>query len=276
MSNVTQQATFTASLPMYDWPELASSNDQFWTLLKESLQDQGLSSLPNTLSRTDLMRQWRDPLTVLSQTCGFPLKQELGDSVHILGTPCYNAQYCNNGYYASTILVSRESEKQSLSNFRHLTLVINSTDSQSGCNALRNLLSRERLLSEQPYFKHTIISGSHRNSILAIATGKADLCAIDPVAWQLAQRYDSAAQEVRVLCDTGYTPALPLICSRSVAEHYKGSFGNGPDAMSSAVKTGWIDALSQDPTLADTLLLTGITSIPAKEYYAVPILKRTI
>ena len=60
-------------------------------------------------------------------------------------------------------------------------------------------------------FSNVITTGSHRASVRAVATGLADIAAIDCVSWALARRFDSTAQSLKVVARTDDRPGLPLI-----------------------------------------------------------------
>lgn len=259
----------SVSLPMYDWPEVQAHTDKFWTTLRLALLDHGFGNLPAKLTRTSRIANGHVGLT---QSCGFPLKHELGSSVEILGTPTYTVDYCKDGLYASVILIHQSDLRINFSDFQTARPVVNALNSQSGCNALRNFTNDMELSDTQCFFVEPLISGSHRQSITLVAQQKADLCAIDPVSWHLAQCFHKEASQLRVLCHTRYTPALPLICSSAIAQGFSGSLGSGPDALRKTVVRAWQEAISHDSVTAKKLFLKGITTIERDAYLAVPTL----
>lgn len=254
---------------MYDWPEVQAHNDQFWKTLREALQHYGFNGLPPTLTRPHSTQCWTSQNNGLSQTCGYPLKHELGHLVELLGTPTYDTQYCNNGYYASVILTRREDSRSSINEFQYAKPAVNGLNSQSGYNALVSLVGDMKTPDTQQYFASPLISGSHRQSILAVAERRAELCAVDPVSWKLAQQFEKASAKLSVLCLTSYTPALPLISSTKFANRFSGSLGSGPLALKETVARAWIDAINYDQTTAQKLLINGITMIERDAYLAV-------
>ena len=56
-------------------------------------------------------------------------------------------------------------------------------------------------------------TGSHRGSIVAVAEGRADVCAIDCRSWQMAELYEPKAELVQVVGWTGRRKGLPMITS---------------------------------------------------------------
>jgi len=225
-------------------------------------------SIPKTLCRNDIHAQWQRDDLVLSQTCIYPLVTELPSSTVVVGTPTYHVDWSENGQYASVLIVRKSEKRKKLSSFAKSTLAYNSTDSQSGFNALKSLLADEQLINKQTngFFSTAIQTHSHRASIKAVATGHADICAIDPVSWALSQRYDQAAQKVHVLMPTGFAPALPLITS-AVAIPASLTESQWTDAVMSAFE----QALNEDTK--NQLLLSGITFIPKSDYLKLSISK---
>ena len=96
---------------------------------------------------------------------------------------------------------------------RNARFAFNSTDSMSGILALAGDLAAcgESL----DIFSERLETGGHRISIKAVAEGKADVAAIDCRSWQLAQRYEPAAQELRVVGWTAKRKGLPYITSKT-------------------------------------------------------------
>jgi len=254
-----------ASLPMYDWPETHKHHDSFWQRLQPALHKIHAAT-PLQLNRTDEQNQWQRNDIVLSQTCAYPLVTQLPKNTVVVGTPIYKCDYFDNGYYASVVLVHRSDKRQTLSDFSAATLAFNSVDSQSGFNALKTLLVENQLIDKQnpTFFASSICTKSHRNSMQSVATHKADICAIDPVSWALAQRYDTETKKLRVLTNTAYSPALPLICSAQMVP-------------SDRDKEQWCASLRQafdeaiDSEANQHLLLNGIAYIPKEDYLALPI-----
>jgi hypothetical protein len=104
----------------------------------------------------------------------------------------------------------------------------------------------------------------------AVAAGKADVCCLDPVAWALAQRHEPCTDRLRVLTHTDFTPALPLICSRSVADRFEGTAGNGAAALSYCVRKAWQRTIGRNRELAAELLLQDIVQLEDERYFEVP------
>jgi len=234
-----------AALPMYDWPEVASATDRLWAEIRDVLRDHGLPA-PNRLSRGDDPRPiWKSPDLVLAQTCGYPFATELAGEVALVGTPAY-AIGCRAGHYRSVIVVRREESRTTLAQLSRQAMAINGRDSQSGYHAPLGMFAKERLREPE----NIVVTGSHRNSIRAVAAGKADFAAIDKVTWHLALRHEKAAAALAVIAETGETPGLPLITSLGRARHSRLIF----DCVSHAIAA--LDEESRDMLMIEGLVAT--------------------
>ncbi len=237
---------------MYDRPQIRCAVASYWQLIHEALADHGQSS-PTTLTQGgDGIDFWLSPTLCMSQTCGLPYRIWLHDRVGLVGTADYALDDCPPGFYHSVVVVRADDQRCTLEEFRTGTLAFNNLCSQSGYAALRNQLSTNFQWPERQ--THT---GSHHASIQAIASGKADIAAIDAVTWRLAKRYDKAVQKLRVLTHTEATPGLPYITARN----------NNTGLMFSAVEQA-IDALSD--SVRSQLGIRSLVFINASTYLAVP------
>src|SRR2546423_14411121 len=85
----------TASLPMYNLPEMRAANAAFWKALSDEVAREGEAGLPEALVFS------RPPVpdaigatTVFSQTCGYPLLNIFRRQYQMLGIPTYDAPGC--------------------------------------------------------------------------------------------------------------------------------------------------------------------------------------
>lgn len=247
-----------AALPMYDWPELSSAHDAYWSSLAQSLNDFGFPA-PQSLTRNmpeGLL--WRSKQMLLSQTCGLPLVRDLSTSVEVVGTPAYDIA-CGAGSYFSVIVVKEDSMARNLDDLSGQRLVYNCCNSQSGYAALAYLLQTHtqtgHLYSGGRFFSESRCSGSHRGSIRDVAAGKSDLAAIDAVSWKLALRHEGAARTLRVLATTPPTPGLPMICAKR------------PDWSSDRIHMAVVEGMAAlDTDTMDALFLTGFAQTTLADY----------
>ena len=194
-----------AGLPMYDWPEVRSAMDGFWTDIAVGLAGAGLD-VPSALTRDKPARElWQDPDLILGQTCGLPFVSGLCGEAEVFARPDFGVDGADGGDYSSA-LVCRRGEETSLANFHGRVAAINEYGSQSGCNALADSVGTA------DFFSAVRVTGAHRDSALAVARGDADIAAIDAVAWDLFKRFEAqAAIRLDVIGWTRTMPALPYI-----------------------------------------------------------------
>lgn len=246
-----------ASLPMYDWPEIRSATDAWWTGLARHLRAQGLRGVPRALVRGGpLAAVWAHPALLLSQTCGLPLARRFHRNLQVVATPCYAAEGCDGPTYSSAILVRADSGIHGLDDLRDRVAAYNSTDSLSGHLALRLVLA-----DRGPLLRATIETGSHAASMAAVAEGRADVCAIDCVSYAIAARYRPALiADLRSIAWSPPMPALPYVTGTRRS-----------DTEVAALCAG-LRAAAQDPALAEcraALLLGDFELAPGDAYAAI-------
>jgi ABC-type phosphate/phosphonate transport system substrate-binding protein len=237
-----------ASLPMYDRPETAATNDKLWALVRERL---GFG--PETLNRDgDIWDHWQSPDLVLSQTCGMPYRTGLHGKVAIVGTPDHGLQGLAAGYYRSVLVAHKDDRRNEFSAFQGATLAYNGTTSQSGWAApLNHAADLGIKLAIGPK------TGAHAHSARAVAERRAEIAALDMVSWEMLRRWDGFSQDLKIVGVTPETPALPFITALT----------NDAGQIRRALE-GAIAALSvEDRTL---ICLQGVTWIAPQDYLAVP------
>ena len=241
---------------MYDLPELRVSTARLWEHVASRLRRSGLSVADELERPDDLSAHWRDPSLLLSQGCGYPLLS-LPTSVRVVATPVYDADGCDGAWHRSAIMVRRDDPAGALAALRNGICAVNAMDSNSGMNLLRAEVAP--LAGGTPFFRRVIITGSHAESLRTVATGEADVAAIDCVTLALLGdvRPDAVAP-VRILGWTMPSPGLPLITA-------------GDDRTLLALRQA-LDAAARDPALAATqrtLRLLRFEVLPPDSYDAV-------
>ncbi len=246
-----------ASLPMYDLPEVRAATDAWWQGLARAFRREGLVDVPEVLDRRQNYKEvWVSRDLLLSQTCGYPLKHSLDGRVQLVATPCYEVDGCEGPSYCSFVIVGADLPAGHVGDLKGLRCAINGAESQSGCNALRALVAG---FSERGrFFGRVDVSGGHAASIALVASGQADVAAVDCVTHALIARDRPAALAgTRVLCRTASAPGLPYV-TRGQAD---------PDLLR-RLRAGLERAVA-DPALTaarDTLLLTGMAVLPLSDY----------
>lgn len=248
----TRSQALIAALPMYDWPERRTEVDAEWAILRDRLRALGIAA-PEQLTRRnadmpavpggirdgggrlvaedpakmppdelDTAVLWRHPKLLLAQTCHGPLETTgLAALVRIVGQPDYSGFEGGEGGSYRSAIVMRSGEGGTAPAFalppawllRGRRLAFNDEHSMSGLLALERDLEAagEDAASLIPARLRT---GSHRASVRAVASGEADVAAIDCRSWYYCLRHEAAARELAVVGWTRLRPGLPYIASR--------------------------------------------------------------
>lgn len=251
--------TLTASLPMYDLPELRPAADAVWRSLARALRRTGLDGVPEQLTWAAPRDLWRDPDLLFSQTCGHPLVHGFAGRLRPVATPCYRAEGCEGPRYRSAIVVRRAASFENLADCRGRVCAVNGWDSLSGWQALAALAAP--LAEAGRFFGAARLTGGHRASAAAVAAGDADLAAIDAVCWAHLQRHHPAATEsLRVLAWTEPAPGLPFVASAAAEDLVVARLREAVFAMLA-------DDTVREPR--DALLLSGAEMLAIGDYACV-------
>ncbi len=253
-----------ASLPMYDWPEVAAANDAFWVAIASRLRKSGIAAPPMLDRWRSSDTIWRHPDLLLSQTCGFPFSTRLRGMVRLVGTPIYDVPGCEGAFYSSMIVVRADEPAGRLADVRYRRIAYNTTDSLSGYLALGAAV-KEAGLQGRP--AEWIETGSHRASLRAVADETADVAAVDAVCWALALRYEpEVVSRLKVLERTPLRPGLPFI---TAVER--------PDSELQAIRVAIREAIADPATPAtrEALRLTGLGSFDEWDYSPIAALGRS-
>lgn len=241
-----------ASLMMYRRPELEQAHETFWALIRDYLRREGIDA-PETLSQdADEFSVWKDPKLLLSQTCGMPYRLWLHDRVTLVGAPDYGLQDCPRGYYRSALVVRGDDPREALLDFKDSTFAYNQTFSQSGYAA-----PYQHSKSQGFWFENRLCTEAHQVSAQSVASGRADIAALDAVTWRNIEKFDGFADHLRVLEWTEPTPALPLITAN--AEHVETIFSAVENAISN---------LSRDDGMS--LGMKGLVRLSKDSYLNIP------
>ncbi len=247
----------TASLPMYDLPEVAAATDAWWRAIAAALERQGVEDAPRRLARgVDTVRLWRAPDLLFSQTCGYPLTHAFKDRLRVIVTPTYDAPGCEGARYCSLIVVRRDDPARELEDLRGRTAAVTHRTSHSGYSALRAAVAH--LARRGRFFGQVVESGAHAASLSLLAAGEVDVCAADCVAYALLERHRPASLErLRVLARSPSAPGLPYVTR-----------GDADEALRARLR-GAVFAALEDPGLAATreaLLIAGAEVLCESEY----------
>jgi ABC-type phosphate/phosphonate transport system substrate-binding protein len=204
-------STPTASLPMYNLPEMAAANAAFWHALTAALRLEGVTDPPDALLTNsppvpDAIR----PGTLFTQTCGYPLQTIYRGQFQFLGVPTYDAPGCGAATHRAFIIVRADSPAERPEDLRGGAFALNSRHSNSGMNLPRLLFAR--IAGGKPFFSRVIETGSHAASLQLVATGGADAASIDCLTHAFLGDFRPAALAgLRRLADTPDSPAIPFV-----------------------------------------------------------------
>lgn len=177
----------------------------------------------------DFRAVWLHPQLLFAQTCWGPMEQGLSRHVRVIGQPSYDGfEGGQREFYSSAILTRRDEGQEHMPSpadgralipldlLRNRRLAFNSTDSMSGIIALTRDL--EAMGENRGIFSESLATGGHRDSIVAVAQGRADVCAVDCRSWAMALRFEPAARNVQVVGWTKQRKGLPYITAAGASD----------------------------------------------------------
>ncbi|WP_380779587.1 phosphate/phosphite/phosphonate ABC transporter substrate-binding protein [Sphingomonas sp. R86520] len=240
-----------ASLGMYDHPAQHAANDQLWAAVARTLRGCGVTNVPDRLDRTrDVDAIWHDPGLLFGQACGYPLVVDGTLALQVLGFPVYDTGGSDTQAHGSVLIARTDDERASIRDFRGGVAAVNDRRSNTGMNLFRAAIAP--VAGQGPFFADVVDTGSHRASLEAIASGAADLAAIDRVTYAAVARFEpDLAAGVRIVAYSLPSPTLPFVTAA------------GTDTETVAALHVALGQIFADPNLADardTLFLTGMTT----------------
>ena len=195
-----------ASLPMYARPSNRRAYDALWSLIAEGLRARGIAA-PDLLDHeTSHIAGWKRPDLILGQICNLPYRLAFREKVTRIGAADYGLDGCAPGYYRS-VFIARASEGQCTpEQFADRRFAKNDIYSQSGYGAAQ-------LWAAQHGFQFTNLleTGAHRSSIAAVATGRADIAAIDAQTWRMAEQDMPEVANLQIIGATDPSPGMSFI-----------------------------------------------------------------
>jgi hypothetical protein len=177
-----------AGLPMYDLAEAAAATDAWWAGLARAFRREGVRDVPDRLCRDgSLDEHWLAPDLLFSQTCGYPLVNALAGRVRPIATPCYQVPECAGPDYCSLVIVRADFAAAAIADLAGAACAVNEEESHSGYNTLRALAAP--FSRGGRFFGRVVVSGAHVASLALVASGGADVAAIDCVTHALLARH---------------------------------------------------------------------------------------
>ncbi len=160
----------------------------------------------------------RDPGLFFGHICGYPMMKYLKGEVTPFCVPVFDVPGTDGKLYSSRLIVAADSAIESIDECQGKIAAINDADSNSGMNVLRYAIAKCNPSGR--FFSRVVETGGHLHSLEAVASGVADLAAIDCVSYQLIQdHYPALVDQVRSLGFSVKTCGLPFVVpNSSIAE----------------------------------------------------------
>jgi ABC-type phosphate/phosphonate transport system substrate-binding protein len=252
-------AVHTASLPMYNLPEMKAENAAFWAAMRLLLTGARVPDLPDALSfERKPVPERIEPAVLFSQTCGYPLETIFAGQAIQLGSPVYAAPGCDGPTHCGLFVVPADSPAQAITDLRGKIFLLNSRHSNSGMNLPRRALAD--LAAGKPFFGLVNETGSQPGNLDRIAAGEGDVTAVDCVTYAFWSRHrPDRAQRTRVLAQTPPSPSIPFVTSAKTAP-----------ATVAALRTA-LTRIAREPRFSGVragLMISDIVDVPAERYRA--------
>ena len=187
--------TRRAALPMYDWPEVRAETLAFWDRVRDGLD---LPALTHPVEGDHLLSIWRDPDTVIADSCWGMVDLGLIGTQRRLAQRSYRGVPGGSDTHYRSALIARQGRAACPgphavmpAGMDRMRWAANSDESRSGWLAI----AEDAGLSDAG----VVWTGTHRASIRAVADGGADVAAIDCRSWQLALAHEPAARGLTVV-----------------------------------------------------------------------------
>ncbi len=248
----------TASLPMYNLPEMRSVNAAFWTALRDLLREANIDAPDSLIFERPPVPDRIGPEVLFSQTCGYPLETLFRGQAIQLGTPCYDAACCEGPTHCGLFVVRADCRARDLRDLAGGVFLLNSRHSNSGMNLPRRALAD--IAGGQAFFGRVIETGSQPGNLDRIARGEGDVTAVDCVTYAFWAKYrPDEASRTAVLARTPQSPAIPFVTSAAT-----------PPETVDILRTA-LRRLARDKQFASVregLLIRDIVDVPAERYRA--------
>src|SRR5271163_1838083 len=205
--------TATASLPMYNFPEMRQVNARFWEALRGLLLEAGLPNVPEApIFERRPVPERLEPHLLFSQTCGYPLETVFKGQAIRLGAPVYDVPGCDGPTHCAFFVVPEASPAKTLTDLKGGVFLLNSLVSNSGMNLPRRALAE--IAGGRSFFREIIETGGHPASLNRLLRGEGDVASIDCVTYAFWRLYrPETAARVRIIAETPPSPAIPFVTS---------------------------------------------------------------
>ncbi|MGM0584814.1 MAG: phosphate/phosphite/phosphonate ABC transporter substrate-binding protein [Pseudomonadota bacterium] len=194
-----------AALPLFDWPELREATDGLWAALAPRLEKISLCPPAGLERAREGAALWDDPDLLFAQACGLWHVAGAARATRIICAPVYETEGAGPGRMAAAV-VAPAGHAGGLEALHGGRFAVAGFDSLWGWGALVDALGAAAI-------GEVTLTGSPRESVRAVAEGRATAAAVDAVSWDFAQRLEPAAGALEVVAWTDEAPAPPFVTS---------------------------------------------------------------
>jgi len=247
-----------AQLNWYLFDQTAPVFTSFWEYIRQHLAKYDIQTATELWdpAHTALSLSKQNSL-LLGQMCSLTFSASQPGMPFYLGSYILEEEGLTPGYYRSVIIVSDKHKALNLSaeNLETLCAAISEPDSFSGRFALYQAVHN----SFQPCkFAKTLYTGAHLNTLVSVASGAADIGAIDCLTWRILQTLlPEQVAQVHVVSTSPQMPGPPLVTMLP------------DDSIARAHLQAAIDAAFADADIAarmKTLGIAGYSSVDRDRY----------
>ena len=195
-----------ASLPMYAAPHADAAHAALWAGIRDRLRADGLDAPEALDQETPPMEGWARPDLLLGQICNLPLRARFLGRVTIIGHADYDIEGAAPGQYYSVFIARADDPAETLADCAGYRFALNEPLSNSGWGAALAAAEAAGIA-----LRPTVKTGAHRQSLAAVAEGRADLAALDVNTWQRVLSHDPNRARVKVVGRTAASPGMTFI-----------------------------------------------------------------
>lgn len=183
---------------MYPLPQLRAASNQLWAAVRRNL-GWGADELEWNVLTPDV---WHHPDLLVAQCCGWPLVDELPESIGVVGTFDYAVPDSVDGTYRSLIVTATDRSLDELRRNPETLAAVNDFSSLSGWISLQHTWGSAPVAT---------VTGAHIESARLVGSGRAQVACIDAVSFNLFEEFEpTAVAGLRVIGQGPRIPCLPI------------------------------------------------------------------
>ena len=253
------QQRYRAQLNWYLFDNTATAFTAFWRAVRHYLARHDIRCDAALYYHSQTAQSLADNATLgLGQLCGVNFARTSEGKLSYLANYILDDETVSAGMYNSVILTRQpKSLAEILAAPQLLSAAISEPDSFSGRFALYSIFSPD---FTPPHFTAEIHTGTHLDTVRAIASGKAEIGAVDCLSWHIIKRaYPDMVSAIHIAGRSAALPGPPLVCSASIRPNIKTHL---IEAMLAAFEEDYISEQMQ------AIGITGITRLDENVFTA--------